>query len=593
MSAQQLSASHAAEHRLEVELIQLLARQGRHVPVPVFLSALLIASMAFSSQGGWSPWLWLSAVVFVLALRWKVLGALPSLHRLTSAEKLKVAVLLSAANGVVHGASMVFAPSLDGLERAVQSILLLGLCSGSVATTGGYRPVFVAFVAPTLLSLSAMWAAASSSSPEHRWIEVSMAVLVLLFGMVLVSLAKDTFRLLTESFEIRREQAGLNIQLRAALEEAEAANRAKTRFLASASHDLRQPLHTLSLFGAALTMRPLDDGSRQIAHHMNTALRSLGAQLDALLDVSKLDAGVVPINKMSFSLADFFRQLHADCLPMAEQKGLLFSLHCPPQACCETDELLLGRVVRNLVENAIKYTPSGYVAVEVHAEGGNWMLRIRDSGVGIPEAEHQRVFEEFYQIDNPERDRACGLGLGLSIVRRLVQLLGLGMAMDSKPGIGTEFSITVPSAQHGAPVAQGRDESAAQASLAGIRVLVLDDEEAVRQGMQTLLLAHGCSVLLAGSIDEALEQAGRERPDLVLADLRLRHGENGIDAIGELRRRHGRLPAILISGDTAPLRLRDAHAAEVRMLHKPVSAESLRDAIAQELTTGDDHGGTR
>jgi len=152
-------------------------------------------------------------VTVVLAVRWQVLGRLPLARRLTSTEKLKIAVLLSAINGVLHGSSVGFAPALDGLERAVQSILLLGLCAGSVATTSGYRPAFVAFVAPTLLPLSAMWAIASSGA-EHRWVELSTAGLILVFGLILLALSKDAFRLFKESFDIRQEQADLNRQLR-------------------------------------------------------------------------------------------------------------------------------------------------------------------------------------------------------------------------------------------------------------------------------------------------------------------------------------------------------------------------------------------
>ena len=242
------------------ELVQLFARQGKRVPVPVFLCSLLLASMAWNQLGGWLPWFWLSAVTLILAVRWKVLGSLPAAAS-SSDDKLRVAVLLSGINGIVQGASIGFAVSLDTPERAVHTIVLLGLCAGAVATTGGYRPAFVAFVAPTILPLSIMWAIGAPGVP-HRWVEYSTGALILVFGMVLLSLADDAFRLLKDSFRIRQDQVVLNRQLRLALDDAEAANRAKTRFLASASHDLRQPMHTISLFSAALAMRPLDSATR-------------------------------------------------------------------------------------------------------------------------------------------------------------------------------------------------------------------------------------------------------------------------------------------------------------------------------------------
>ena len=568
------------------ELLQMLARQGRRVPIPVFLCALLLASIASSQLGGWLPWAWLSLVTIMLAIRWKVLGALPA-ARLSATHKLRIVVALSGINGLVHASSIGFALHLDVPGRAVQTIVLLGLCAGSVATTGGYRPAFVAFCGATLVPLSAMWAFGSGG--RMQWLDIFPALLILVYGLVLLALAKDAFQLFERSFEIRQEQADLNRQLRVALSEAEAANRAKTRFLASASHDLRQPMHTLSLFSAALTMRPLDAGSQQIAQHISTALQALSAQLDALLDVSKLDAGVVPVRRTSFSLFNFLQRHEQEYLPVAAGKGLVLTMRCAADAVCATDEVLLGRILRNLLENAIKYTPSGEVSLSARPEAGQWRVTVQDSGIGIPQAEHQRVFEEFYQLDNPERDRSHGLGLGLSIVRRLAQLLEVSVSMSSTPGIGTTFTIAVPQGRMTTTPLDRQEHVPAFQRLEGIKILVLDDEEEVRKGMQTLLQELGCQVELAGCIAEAVARCEAAPPDVALVDLRLRGQENGIAAIEQLRRTRPGLPAILVSGDTAPDRLRDAHAAGIPMLHKPVAAESLCSAIAGQMMERGNH----
>ncbi len=575
------------EHTLEQELLQVLARQGRRVPVPVFLSSLLIAGMCSRSGEPRLAAVWLTAVAAILAIRWVLLGRLASMTRLTVPERVKVAIILSATNGVVQGLSVFFGPSLGVLERAALTVLLLGLCAGSVATTAGYRPIFVGFLLPTVLPLAAMWVLVPVS-PGQGWIALSIGLLIVLFGGVLLALAKDTFRLFSESFGIRRQQIDLNVQLRIALLDAEAANRAKTRFLASASHDLRQPLHTMSLFGAALMMRPLDETTRALADQMGTALHALGAQLDALLDISKLDAGVVQVRRGVVSLATFMRQRDAEVRLLAEAKGLALTFQCPADACCETDEALLARLVRNLIDNAIKYTDAGWVTVQVHVESGDCVVRIRDSGRGIPPSEHQHVFEEFYQLDNPERDRTRGLGLGLSIVRRLAQLLEVDLSLDSALGRGTEFRLALPQV---APAPERDLAGGAGAPELPLRlsVLVLDDEEAVRKGMAALLEAYGCVVTLAASTAEALASARAQPPDIVLADLRLRGGDDGIAAIAQLRESVPGLPALLVSGDTAPARMQDVHAAGLRILAKPVAATDLRNAIVQEVQQGAEH----
>jgi signal transduction histidine kinase/CheY-like chemotaxis protein len=570
---------------VEEELLGLLARQGRRMPIPVFLVALLTAAMAYDKAPGWAVAAWLSCIIAVLLARWMVLGRLPSLSKLTLSRRLWIAAAMSTLNGMVHGSAFGFWPYLSDLERAVQSMIIFALCAGSVASTAGYLPVFLGFVFPAATPLGVMWVIGSGDA-AMRWIEVSTGFLIAMMMALLTAMARDSFRLFKESFEIRLQQVELNRHLRRALDEAEAASRAKTRFLASASHDLRQPMHTLSLFGAALLMRPLDQRSQEIARHMNAALLSLGSQLDALLDISKLDAGVVSVKERAFSLSPFLQHLKREFEPIAARKGLALTVECPAGATCQSDEMLLGRILRNLIDNAIKYTERGEVSVSVTECGSGLELKIRDSGAGIPASEHVKVFEEFYQLDNPERDRARGLGLGLSIVKRLVDLLHLRLSMTSVPGRGTQFTVTLPVASM-VPAERNTSPDLAR-SLEGLRILVIDDEEAVREGMLTLLESCGCKVSLATGTTAATALASADRPDIVLADFRLRADDDGIKAVVSLRALYPRLPALLISGDIAPDRLREAHEAGLRLLHKPVPVSVLTSAIKEEI---DQRGG--
>jgi signal transduction histidine kinase len=564
---------------LEEELLRLLARQARRIPFPVFLLALMIAGLASGYVPAWILVAWLCLVATVLAIRWHTLGRLAARVDLPPMRRVRAAIVLSALNGVTHGLSLGFFPFIPEFERALQSMLLIALCAGSVATTSGYMPVLLAYLVPMLTPLTLLWAA-SPGIASKGWIEYSTAALAALLGVILVGLGRDAFRLFRESFEIRLQQADLNRQLASALEQAEGANRAKTRFLASASHDLRQPIHTLSLFGGALSLRPLDPASRDIVQHMNTALEALTAQLDALLDISKLDAGVMRASPVPIDLHSFLERLKQGFEPAARGKGLELRLECPAGAVAQSDPALLERIMRNLLDNAVKYTERGHIALHAAPQDGHWTVAVSDSGRGIREEDQARVFEEFYQVDNPERDRTKGLGLGLAIVKRLAELLGIGMQMSSSPGRGTTFRLSLPGAPGGA---RAHEAPSAQEARLLAHVLVVDDEAAIRLGMQTLLEAMGCRATLADGTEHAVAAARAARPDVVLADFRLRGSDNGIAAVRAIRELYPCLPAILVSGDIAADRLREAQQAGIALLHKPVPVETLKRAIAEAI----------
>lgn len=581
--AQQAAAAAAAigdaeDAAIQQELLALLAKQGRRVPYPVGLAAAMIAFMAADGIGWWLPELWLAGVVAVLALRWWLLGRLPLMAQRSLAQRVHWAVGLSGLNGAMFALSLGFTPFLGDYERMVQTILLLGLCAGSVATTAGHRNILLAFVAPVSLASALSWASGGGGAHDVTWLELTLGLLIIAFGAILMGLGRDAWRVFVDSIHIRMQQQRSNEQLRVALQRAESAIDAKTRFFASASHDLRQPMHTLSLLGSALLKRQLDPSSNELARQMNVALRSLATQMDALLDISKLDAQVIQVKPDVFSLSSWLRRLHQEFQPSAQAKGLTLMLECPPGAHVETDPVLLERVVRNLIDNAIKYTQQGTVELKVERDDELWRLSVLDSGVGIAPAEQARVFEEFYQVGNPERDRAKGLGLGLSIVSRLVDLLDLSLALESQPGVGSCFTLSITAVDPVQP--QLPAEAPDLQLLQGLRVLVVDDEEPVRVAMQALLSSYGCEVLTAGGTREAMVVALSKRPDIVLADLRLRGSDDGLATVRSLRSALPDLPAVLISGDTAPERLREAHAAGLLLLHKPVDTDQLLSAIA-------------
>ncbi|UTA47178.1 hybrid sensor histidine kinase/response regulator [Simiduia sp. 21SJ11W-1] len=572
------SAAHKNNENITAELIRMLAQQGRITPAPMLAALAVIAFFASDTlpRALWAGWFSVAAIL--LFVRAQLLARLPEMTQFSQRQRLNFTLLITFLNGVMHGLPLLCFGYFTELERAVITMILLGTSSINVSTTAGYRPIAVAYTLPTLGLAACVWGVHGWGTPMD-WTSLSVAGLIVCYLPLLIKLAGNGFRIFESSYRERLVQSAVNTQLQNILEQAESASSAKTRFLASASHDLRQPIHALSLFGSALSKRPLDEESRDIVMHMETALKALASQLDSLLDISKLDAGVVNINKQTFNLLDMAERLQVEFGPAAEEKGLSVWLDCYVDVYVDTDEILFERILRNLLSNAIKYTDHGKIMLSINAEEELVTVSVVDSGRGIPKNEQQRVFEEFYQLENPERDRRKGLGLGLAIVKRLVKLLDIKFSLYSVPSDGTRISLTLPISES-TPVTTP-DKPKVVASWESLRLLVVDDEMEVGLGMQALLETFGATVDVADSTASALELALANRPDILLADFRLRGEDNGLETIRNLRAIYPKLPAILISGDTAPDRLREANEAGIKLLHKPVAAPALEDAIAE------------
>ncbi|MEO1766221.1 ATP-binding response regulator [Thiobacter aerophilum] len=390
--------------------------------------------------------------------------------------------------------------------------------------------------------------------------------------------------------EIARREAletALTVEKNAAeraRDQAEAASRAKSRFLAAASHDLRQPMHALSLFAATLVERLRYPEVRHIADQMQASIIALTSLFDSLLDISKLDAGAIKACVVSFRLKDLFDNVRRDFTGKAYHKGIRFQV-VDTALVVRSDPLLLERIVRNLAANAVNYTEQGGVVIGARRRGKLVRIEVWDSGPGIPEEEQQRVFEEFYQIANPERDRSKGLGLGLAIVKRLAELLHHPIDVRSRPGRGACFAVTVP---RGVLRQNARTEEAAPApeflrASAERLVVLIEDERIIREATQTLLSDWGCKVIASASADEAVAQLlqADRLPDLVIADYRLAGGRTGIDAIDAVQEAVGAaVPAVLITGDTAADHLKRAREHGYPVLHKPVPPAKLRALVA-------------
>jgi PAS domain S-box-containing protein len=366
---------------------------------------------------------------------------------------------------------------------------------------------------------------------------------------------------------------------------AERANLAKTKFLAAASHDLRQPVQAIFFFTSVLAHKLRGHSAKAVLDDLQTSLEGLNVLLDSLLDVSKLDAGLIVPKLTTFSVGAVLDRIAADFAPVAREKGLRLRV-VPSSLTVRSDPALLARIVQNLVANAVRYTSRGSVLLGCRRQGDMVAIQVWDTGIGIPPERTKEVFEEFTQLGNPERDRSQGLGLGLAIVDRLARLLDHGVAVTSIPGRGSMFSVRIPMSTAGIMAQPNRGRTAAPIGESGRLVVLIDDEPFVLKGLSLVLQDWGYRVLAATSEAEAMEKlaALHTPPSIILADYRLREGRTGAEAVAHIRDHYAAaIPSIIITGDTAPERLREAEASGFAILHKPIQTPQLREALREKL----------
>ncbi|MFA6121707.1 MAG: ATP-binding protein [Sideroxydans sp.] len=374
-------------------------------------------------------------------------------------------------------------------------------------------------------------------------------------------------------------------EMRVKKEEAEKANFDKTRFLAAASHDLRQPMHAMGLFMGELSNRIDTPEQRQIVAKVEESVEAMSGLLDSLLDISKLDAGVIVPQAQEFAVDALLHRLAQDFAPMALKRDITFKVHAI-EATVMSDPILLERILINLISNAIRYVPQhGTVLVACRKCGEHVRIEVRDNGLGIPAEEQQNIFKEFVQLSNKARDRSKGLGLGLAIVDRLSKLLEHPITLRSAPQRGSTFAIEVPRvpnvhellAEEHAVRPESRTTST---EFADLRVLVVDDDELVRNGTAGMLSSWGCQTQEAGSLEEVRQLSTHMHFDLVVCDYRLPDGD-GLEAADHIVSHCAFKPAfILISGDTSPEVLQKVAAKGYHLLHKPVRPAKLRSVLS-------------
>ena len=579
--------------RVMAEQLELLCRQWVRLPVPILLLCVYVAYLGWGYVDMATVLGWSVCTVGILMARSVLIIRLRGSEQLSRQPEVwaRRLTVLAALSGVVSGsAAPLFFPALPADRQALLTMVMCCWVAGGMASSSAYPRAYYVFAVPLFAQIAVVWAAADSPG---AWF---ILILLTAFLAVMMIFVRDMERVVVESIELRFENESLLAQkeeliglLRAAFEKAEGArskaeeaNRSKTQFVAAASHDLRQPLHALSLLTELLNEMTQDPRVREVGRHIGQSVESLDRLFGALLDLSKLDAGILTAELRDVDLVEFFERLTDDYRSKAQEKHLGFEAQCEP-VWVHADPILLERIVRNLLENAIRFTDTGRVVLRARRSGADATIAISDTGPGIPESEHARVFEEFYQLHNPARNRSKGLGLGLSIVRRVVDLLGYRIDVQSTLGQGATFTLTLPGAIIERESRAAQKPTTAAADVGGLRVLVIEDDAEARLAMDMTLQRWGCEPLLAESLEDAraLFKARAARPDVIVSDFGLAHGANGIQTIQALRAELGPVPAALVTGDISSERLLELRASGLPVLHKPVRPEVLRQMLHQ------------
>jgi len=564
--------------QLRAEQVAGFYRNSTPRTVGGILAALILSTMLVYEKAV----SWHVATVFVLLLAASTLARLVLIDVYRRAKPPAEdwrrwafgAVTTALVGGSCWGLGALFL--LDPVRPEYQFMVLLtcaSIAAGAITAFGTYLPSYYCNLF-TIMVPTCIWSALDGDALHWTY-----AILAVLWMAVVAVLANSFSQLLIDSLELQFANLDLANDLLRQKELADAANRTKSTFLASASHDLRQPVHALGMFVGALRDRPLDEASARLVRQIQNSVGALDSLFAAILDISRLDAGVIESHPCAFAIQPLLERICRDEMPEVDRKGIALRL-VPCSLTVQTDPVLLERVLRNLVSNAVRYTDSGRVVVGCR-RGARLSIEVWDSGRGIPVDQQDLIFQEFYQIGNLERDRARGLGLGLAIVQRLTRILHIPMRMQSRVGKGSVFKLSVALATgREAVIEQPRDISPAPHR--ALFILVVDDEVAIQEAMHALLTGWGHQVVATGSCAEMLDRAATftSTPDLIVSDYRLRNDEDGIAAVERLRSEfNSDIPAILITGDTAPDRIREAMTSGCLLMHKPVSNNRLRAAI--------------
>lgn len=566
------------EDQIRSHSLKYIAEIGPKYLVGMLILPLVTLYVVWGHVPLWSSLSWFLASYLVALWRYALVVKVRrlSLEQMDANYWGRQLTLSSFTSGCLWGLAAVlfFVPDSLGIQLYLYLIVFV-LASMTLIPYAHWIAAYYAFALPSLTGV--FTSLVSVGLAEYY----AFSVLTVIFACVMLQVARNQERLARESLQLRFKQAELLEELRLQKETAEAANLSKSKFLAAASHDLRQPLHSIGLFTAALGNRSNGTAERALIEHIDTAVQSLDRLLNSLLDISKLDAGVISPRFEHIDLDSVVQGMASEYQPQATAKGLKW-LTSESGAVVYSDPSLLDTVLRNLISNAIRYTESGSIAIHCQPEEGAVALNIMDTGLGIPTVRQKDIFQEFFQLSNPGRDSAKGVGLGLAIVERLAKLLDIKITLASEPGAGTEFTLRVPVGDRQQIKPQNDLQSAAPHDGAGALIMVIDNNPEVLRGMKAVLKSWHYKVLCVPNESKALRAIALTGliPDIMVSDYQLEHGVTGVEVLNSLSRKlDTAFDAIILTGDTSEECILDTHNNHYKILHKPVEPAKLRATL--------------
>ena len=587
----EISPEEAVDPRVDLERVDLLLKGFKLAILSTLTGPLLVAWLFEPFIGVWKSWGMAGVIYLLHSERWFFF------RRFTRARSREDFSPMPWMGGValrlgVMGTALglwTLAATGSGSETAMFYAITLSaiLCAGALTQFCIHPPVVIAFVTPFLLGSTAqmIWLALSQGS-KIGW--VSAVYLGVLWGVLVVS-SRRFGRVMRSDLTQRYRNEALLMEVQAQKDRAETASEAKSRFLAAASHDLRQPVHAVALLASALQDQSPDGAQRQLLDRLQGGVAHFADVVDEVLDVARLDAGAVPVNWQAVSVQDLLDRVEATYRALAQAKGLALIIRpCDqPDAAVHSDAALLWRVLSNLVGNAVRYTTQGTVLVAIRrahlTSQAAWRFEVRDTGPGIAPEQQRLIFEEFYQLHNPQRDAKSGLGLGLAVAQRMAKLMGTQVQVRSQAQHGATFSIAIHADFMPANTPKSLQKARRPAPLAHLRVLVVDDHAASREAMHALLASWNLTAQIASDAAGAAaalhaEPLSSQEKLVLLTDHWLAGGENAFSVAQAVQQAAGprKLHVAVFTGDIRPELREQVLSRGWYFSPKPVRALALR-----------------